>query len=141
MSLVKLFGPTGLWKDDDETSTTMWSPTVDISENENELTFKAELPGIELKDVTVSLDNNVLTIKGERRFEKETGKENYLRVERMYGNFSRSFALPTFIDESRVNAIFTNGVLKVVLPKKEQAKSRGIEIKVAWKGVLAWTHP
>jgi HSP20 family protein len=109
----------------------MWSPTVDISENDNELTFKAELPGIELKDITVSLDNNVLTIKGERRFEKETDKENYHRVERMYGNFSRSFALPTFIDESKVNAMFKNGVLKIVLPKKEHAKTRGIEVKAA----------
>jgi HSP20 family protein len=137
MSLVKwdpfnLFKPSSLWADEDEASV-KWMPTVDISENENELTFKAELPGVELKDITLSLDNNVLTIKGERRFEKETDKENYYRVERKYGNFSRSFGLPTFVDESKVRAEFKNGVLKIVLPKKEQAKSRGIEIKADWE--------
>ena len=135
MSLVKwdpfnLFKPSSLWADEDEASV-KWMPTVDISENEKELTFKAELPGVELKDITLSLDNNVLTIKGERRFEKETDKENYHRVERMYGNFCRSFGLPTYVDESKVLAEFKNGVLKIVLPKKEQAKSRGIEIKAA----------
>jgi HSP20 family protein len=110
---------------------TSWTPSVDVYENEKEFTFKAELPGVELKDILVSLENNVLFIKGERHLEKETDKENYHRVERMYGKFSRSFSLPTFIDESKVTADFKNGVLKIVLPKKEHARSRGIEIKAA----------
>ena len=131
MSLVRFFGPTSLWKDDDESSMATWTPSVDVSENENELTFRAELPGVELQDIEVSLDNNVLLIKGERRFEKETEKENYHRVERMYGKFSRSFSLPTFIDDSKVTANFKNGVLRVVLPKKEHSKSRGIEVRAA----------
>ena len=131
MSLVRFFGPTNLWKEDDDTSMTSWTPSVDVYENEKEFTFKAELPGVELKDIFVSLENNVLFIKGERHLEKETEKENYHRVERMYGKFSRSFSLPTFIDESKVTADFKNGVLKIVLPKKEHARSRGIEIKAA----------
>ena len=131
MSLVRFFGPTSFWKDDDDTSMTSWTPSVDVYENEKEFTFKAELPGVELKDILVSLENNVLFIKGERHLEKETDKENYHRVERMYGKFSRSFSLPTFIDESKVTADFKNGVLKIVLPKKEHARSRGIEIKAA----------
>ena len=135
MSLVKwdpfnMFKPSALWESEDEGST-MWTPTVDISENENELTFKAELPGVELKDITVSFDNNILGIKGERRFEKETEKENFHRVERTYGRFSRSFAIPTFVDETKVKADFKNGVLKIVLPKKEHARARGIEVKAA----------
>jgi HSP20 family protein len=112
-------------------ATTTWSPLVDISENEKELVVKAELPGMELKDIEVTFDNNILTIRGERRFEHETKKEDYHRVEREYGYFSRSFALPAVVDEAKVKADYKDGILKVVLPKREQAKSKGIRVNVA----------
>jgi HSP20 family protein len=113
------------------TATTSWSPSVDILENENELVVKAELPGMELKDVSVTFENNVLTIKGERRFEHETKKEDYHRVEREYGSFSRSFSIPTFIDEDKIRAEYKNGMLNIVLPKKEAVKPRGIKVNAA----------
>jgi HSP20 family protein len=109
-------------------STTAWNPAVDIFENENELVIKAELPGMEAKDIEIGLENNVLTMKGERRFEKETKEENYHRVEREYGHFSRSFSLPAAVKEDKITAEFKNGLLKVVLPKKEEAKTKSIKI-------------
>ena len=112
-------------------ATTAWSPSVDIFENDNELIVKAELPGMELKDIEVTFESNVLTIKGERRFEHETKKEDYHRVEREYGSFSRSFALPTYVDEARVKADYKNGMLSIVLPKKEFVKPRGIKVNAA----------
>jgi HSP20 family protein len=112
-------------------ATTVWSPSVDIFENDNELVVKAELPGMELKDIEVTFENNVLTIKGERRFEHETKKEDYHRVEREFGCFSRSFALPTYVDEAKVKADYKDGILKVVLPKKELAKPKGITVNAA----------
>jgi HSP20 family protein len=108
-----------------------WTPAVDILEAENEITIKAELPGIDPKNITVNVDNNVLTLKGERRFEKEEKKENFHRVERTYGTFSRTFALPTFIDPATVRADYKDGVLKILLAKKETAKARNIEVKAA----------
>jgi HSP20 family protein len=113
------------------TATTVWSPSVDIFENDSALIVKAELPGMELKDIEVTFENNVLTIKGERRFEHETKKEDYHRVEREYGSFSRSFALPTSIDEARVKADYKDGMLNIVLPKKELMKPRGIKVNAA----------
>jgi HSP20 family protein len=112
-------------------ATTTWSPSVDIFENDNELIVKAELPGMEMKDIEVTFENNVLTIKGERRFEHETKKENYHRVEREYGSFSRSFALPTYVDEGTIRADYKDGMLNVVLPKREMAKPRGIKVNAA----------
>ena len=129
--LGNFFGAVPAWDTGTEMPATTWTPTVDILESGNDLIVKAELPRIEPKDVMVTVDNNVLFIKGERRFSKETEKENYHRIERAYGNFSRSFALPTFIDETKVKAEFKNGVLTITVPKKETAKSRGIEVKVA----------
>jgi HSP20 family protein len=112
-------------------ATTSWSPSVDILENENELVVKAELPGMELKDINVTFENNILTIKGERRFEHETKKEDYHRVEREYGSFSRSFALPTFVDEAKIKADYKDGMLNIVLPKREAVKPRGIKVNAA----------
>src|SRR5688572_5632295 len=85
-----------------------WTPAVDILETDLEITIRAELPGVEAKDVTVSLDNNVLTLKGERRTEKEMSKEHYHRMERAFGSFSRSFAIPAFVDVDNVRAEFRN---------------------------------
>src|SRR5689334_13003337 len=108
-----------------------WSPSVDIFETENEVVIKAELPGMESKDIEIKLENNVLMLRGDRRFEKETKNENYHRVERSYGNFTRSFSLPAFVDDSKVHAEYKNGLLRIVLPKKEQAKSKEIKIAAA----------
>jgi HSP20 family protein len=108
-----------------------WSPSVDIFETENEVVIKAELPGMEAKDIDIKLENNVLMLRGDRRFEKETKNENYHRVERSYGNFTRSFSLPAFVDDAKVHAEYKNGLLRIVLPKKEQAKSKEIKIAAA----------
>jgi HSP20 family protein len=112
-------------------STTAWNPSVDVFENENEVVFKAELPGMNATDIEVKLENNVLTLKGERHFEKETKEENYHRVEREYGNFNRSFALPTAVNGDKVTAEYKDGVLKIVLPKREETKPKPIKIAAA----------
>ena len=116
---------------DNALSTTAWNPSVDIFENGNEVVIKAELPGMDAKDIEVTLENNVLMLKGERRFEKEAKEENYHRVEREYGSFSRSFALPTLVNGDRVSAEYKDGVLKIVLPKKEEIKPKPIKIAAA----------
>jgi HSP20 family protein len=115
----------------DEPLSTGWNPSVDVFENENEVVFKAELPGMNAKDIEVKLENNVLTLKGERQFEKETKEENYHRVEREYGTFSRSFALPTAVNGDKVTAEYKDGVLKIILPKKEEIKPKPIRIAAA----------
>jgi len=112
-------------------STTAWNPAVDIFENENDIVIKAELPGMNAKDIEVKLENNVLMLKGERRFEKETKEENYHRVEREYGTFSRSFSLPMAVNAEKVTAEYKDGVLKIVLPKKEETKPKPIKIAAA----------
>ena len=119
------------WKSDEPSATTTWSPSVDIFETEGEIVVKAELPGMERKDITLNLENNVLTLKGERRFEKETKEENYHRIERSYGSFLRSFTLPDAADGSKVSADFKDGVLTVHLPKGEKARPKAVEVKVA----------
>ncbi len=110
---------------------TTWNPSVDVFETDNEVVFKAELPGMDAKDIDVKLENNILTLKGERHFEKEAKEENYHRVEREYGSFSRSFALPTAVNGDKVSAEYKDGVLKVVLPKKEEVKAKPIKIAAA----------
>jgi len=112
-------------------STTAWNPSVDIFENDNEVVIKAELPGMDAKNIEVSLENNVLTLKGERRFEKGAKEENYHRVEREYGVFSRSFSLPAAINGDKVTAEYKDGILKVLLPKKEEIKPKPIKIAAA----------
>jgi HSP20 family protein len=112
-------------------ATTAWSPSVDIFENDSEVVVKAELPGMTAKDIEVRLENNVLMLKGERAFEKETKEENYHRIEREYGSFSRSFTLPTPVDGDKVTAEYKDGVLKIVLPKKEETKPKPIKIAAA----------
>jgi HSP20 family protein len=108
-----------------------WTPLADITEDEREYLIKAELPEVRKEDVKVTVENGVLTISGERKFEKEEKKRKYHRVERGYGTFMRSFALPDDADFSKVNAEFKNGVLTVHVPKSEQAKPKQIEVKVA----------
>ena len=125
----RLFNDAGRgWRDDEPAATTTWSPAVDIYETEGEIVVKAELPGMERKDITLNLENNILTIRGERRFVKETKDDNYHRIERSYGTFSRSFSIPTTVDEEKIRADYKEGVLKVALPKKEQARPKQIQI-------------
>ena len=125
----RLFDDAGrTWRPDEAAATTTWSPAVDIFETEGEIVVKAELPGMERKDITLNLENNVLTLRGERRFQKETKDENYHRIERSYGNFSRSFSIPAIVDEERIRADYKDGVLKILLPKKDQAKPKQIKI-------------
>ena len=104
---------------------------ADISEDENEYVIKAELPELKKEEVKVTVENGVLTISGERKFEKEENKKKYHRVERAYGRFVRSFALPEDADASKVKAEFKDGMLTVHLPKSEKAKPKQIEVKIA----------
>jgi len=107
-----------------------WAPAVDIYEHEGNLVLKAELPGIDPKDVDVQVENNVLTLRGERKFDAEVKREEYHRVERAYGTFSRSFTLPNVIDTAKIKAEFKDGVLGVTLPQREEAKPKQISIAV-----------
>jgi len=108
-----------------------WAPVVDIYEREGNIELKAELPGVDPKEVDVHVENNVLTLRGERHVDKEVERENYHRVERSYGTFTRSFTLPTVVDTEKIKAEFKEGVLHLTLPKKEEAKPKQIAIKVA----------
>jgi HSP20 family protein len=108
----------------------MWSPSVDISETKDDFVVKAELPGLEAKDVNVSISGDVLTIKGEKKSEEEEKDEHYHRVERYSGSFQRVFQLPSGVKADKVEANFDKGVLKVILPKVEEAKKKQIEVKV-----------
>jgi HSP20 family protein len=106
-----------------------WSPAVDILEERDEIVLKAELPGIALKDVDLQVKDDVLVLRGERRFEQETKKENYHRVERAYGTFARSFQLPSIVDRNNIKAKLKDGVLEVKLPKTKKNESRSITIE------------
>jgi len=105
-----------------------WAPTVDIYESKDQIVLEAELPGMNREDFELTVENNVLTLRGERRFEKKDESDNYHRVERSYGSFSRSFTLPQTVLTENVSAEYKNGVLRVVLQKREALKARRIEI-------------
>jgi HSP20 family protein len=107
-----------------------WSPACDIYETDSEIVVKTELPGVKKENVHVTLENNVLTIRGERKFQEEAKKENYHRVESNYGEFMRSFALPAFIDANKIDAEFKVGLLYVTLGKREESKPKQVEVKV-----------
>lgn len=107
-----------------------WTPRVDIEETDDEYLIKAEIPGIEKKDVKVTLENNILTICGERREETESKKKNYLRRESAYGSFCRSFNLPHAIDAKKIKASFKDGILNINVPKTEEAKPKQIDIDI-----------
>jgi len=114
-----------------ELSTRTWAPPVDIYETENDIVLKAELPGVDPKDVEVRVEDSTLYLKGERKFEKEVKDENYHRVERSYGSFARSFSLPNSINAEKVKAEYKDGLLTLTLPKREEAKPRTIKIDVS----------
>ena len=131
--LSPLFGRAPLRRngDKDEAITVAeWAPLVDIVEDDNEYLIKAELPEVKKEDVKVTVQDDVLTISGERTFEKEEKGRKYHRMERAYGSFARSFTLPEDADGEKVAAEFKNGVLKVHLPKSEKAKPKSIEVKI-----------
>jgi HSP20 family protein len=107
-----------------------WSPAVDIFETENELVLKADVPDVDLKDIEVRVENQTLTIRGERKFAEQENTKGYHRIERSYGTFVRSFAVPSTVDTEKVNAVYKNGVLSVSLPKKEAAKPRQVKVEV-----------
>ncbi len=111
-------------------TTSSFAPAVDVYEDEHNVTLKIEVPGVEEKDIDVRIENNTLTVHGERKFEKEEKEENYRRVERQYGSFTRSFTLPTTVDAESVTAAYDKGVLKIKLAKKAEAKPKQIKINV-----------
>ncbi|MGA8553533.1 MAG: Hsp20/alpha crystallin family protein [Candidatus Acidiferrales bacterium] len=108
-----------------------WAPPVDIYETENELVVKAELPDLQDKDIDVRITNNTLTIRGERKFEKDVKEENYLRIERAYGSFMRSFSLPNTVSSENIRADYRNGVLTLHMAKREESKPKQIKISVS----------
>lgn len=119
----------GTWLGDSDARTRpTWVPLADVFETDNDLVVRAELPGIDPKKVDVRVENNVLTIRGERPFEQKVEQENYHRLERSYGTFTRSFALPATIDAEKIRAEYREGILNLTLPKSEKAKPKRIQI-------------
>lgn len=118
----------------DESALTAWAPAVDIYETESELVLKADLPAIEEKDLDIRVENNMLTIRGERKFEQNVREDNFLRVERAYGAFSRSFSLPNTVNTDAIQAEYRNGVLTVRMPKREESKPKQIRVSVTSNG-------
>ena len=107
-----------------------WNPTVDVYEDHDRIVLEADLPGVKPGEFELAIENNVLTLKGERKFEKKTEDGNYHRVERSYGSFTRSFTLPSTVDVNSVGADFKDGVLKVTLPRREETKPRQIQVQI-----------
>jgi HSP20 family protein len=114
---------------------------VDVYEDEHNFTLKIEVPGVEEKDIDVRIENNTLIVHGERKFEKEEREENYRRVERQYGSFTRSFTLPNSVDPGQVSAHYDKGVLKINLAKKAEAKPKQIKVTVGGEKTLAAKAP
>jgi HSP20 family protein len=127
----------GLGPASDDLMSTGFVPAVDIYEDEHAITLKVEVPGIEEKDIDVLLENQTLTLRGERKFEKEEKEENFHRIERRYGSFTRSFTLPNTVDTENVKAEYANGVLSIRLPKRAEAKPRQIKVGVTQKPAKA----
>ena len=108
----------------------VWSPSTDITERENDFLVKVELPGVKKEDVKITLHDGALTIRGEKKLDTESKDANYHRVERSYGSFQRTFALPTSVKADNVDASFEDGILSITLPKQEEAKAKQIEVHV-----------
>jgi HSP20 family protein len=114
-----------------EQNLTTWAPAVDIYEGQNELVVKADLPDVKPEDLAIRVENNILTISGERKFEKKADEKNYLRVERAYGSFARSFSLANTVNTEAIKADYKDGVLTLNIPKREEAKAKQIRVNVA----------
>src|SRR5215831_5794175 len=122
-------------------STSTFAPPVDVYEDEHSVMLKIEVPGIDEKDVDVRIENNVLTVHGERKFEKDEKEENYRRVERQYGSFTRTFTLPTTVDADNIHTDYEKGVLKIRLAKKAEAKPKQIKVNVGGQKTLESKAP
>jgi HSP20 family protein len=118
----------------DDSALTTWAPAVDIYETGDEVVVKADLPDVNEKDLDIRVENNMLTVRGERKFEREVSEDNYLRVERTYGSFSRSFSLPNTVNTEAIKAEYRNGVLTVRMPKREESKPKQIKVSVSTNG-------
>ena len=118
---------------DEELFTTQWTPAADVLETKDAIVIKTELPGLQEKDLTVQIENGMLTVEGEKRFEKETPEKGYRRVEREYGKFIRTFALPPNVEPNKISAYYNNGLLELTIPKKEEAKAKTIHVEVKKK--------
>ena len=114
----------------EESNLTPWAPEVDIYETENELVVKADLPDVNPQDLDIRVESNILTIRGERKFYKKVNEDNYLRIERSYGSFSRSFSLANSVKSEAIKADYQNGVLTLSIPKREEAKPKQIKVNV-----------
>jgi HSP20 family protein len=121
----------------EESNLTSWAPAVDIYETAHELVVKADLPEVDPKELDIRVENNLLTIRGERKFEKQVKEDNYLRVERAYGSFSRSFSLANTVNAEAIKADYQNGVLTLTIPKREEAKPKQIKVNVGAPAVAA----
>src|SRR5216110_389538 len=121
----------------DESNLTPWAPAVDIFETEHELVVKADLPDVNPQDLDIRVENNILTIRGERKFEKKVNEENYVRVERSDGSFARSFTLANTVNPDAIKAEYQNGVLTLSIPKREEAKPKQIKVNVGTPAVAA----
>jgi HSP20 family protein len=119
----------------EESNLTPWAPAVDIYETENELVVKADLPDVNPQNLDIRVENNILTIRGERKFESKVNEDNYLRIERAYGSFSRSFSLANSVKTDAIKADYQNGVLTLSLPKREEAKPKQIKVTVGTPAV------
>lgn len=128
----RIFGEAYLRNNDEDVSNRGdWRPVVDIYENDkHEIVLRAELPGLKREEIDIRVENNTLTLRGERKRDAEVKQENYHRVERSYGSFSRSFSLPNTVSAEKVTATFTDGVLTITLPLREEAKPRQIQVQV-----------
>jgi HSP20 family protein len=132
------YGPEGR---EETLNNTSFAPPVDVYEDEHSVNVKIEVPGVDEKDIDVRIENNVLTVHGERKFEKEEKQENFRRVERQYGSFTRTFTLPTTVDAEKVAASYDKGILKIALPKKAEAKPKQIKISVGSEKTLEARGP
>jgi HSP20 family protein len=132
------YGPEGR---DESLTTSQFAPPVDVYEDEHNVVLKVEVPGIDEKDIDVRVENNVLTVHGERKVEKEEKEENFRRVERQYGSFTRTFTVPTTVDAERIQADYDKGILKIVLPKKAEAKPKSIKVNVGSQKTLEGKGP
>ena len=126
---------------DEALSTSSFAPAVDVYEDEHKITLKVEVPGIDEKDIDIRVENNTLTVHGERKFEKEEKEENYRRVERQYGSFTRSFTLPNTVDADNITADYDKGVLKLQLAKRAEAKPKQIKVNVGSSKTLEGKGP
>ena len=137
----RLFRETYNENQDQSLATSSFAPAVDVYEDEHNVSLKIEVPGIDEKDIDVRIENNTLTVDGERKIEKEEKEENYRRVERQYGSFTRTFTLPSTVDAEKVSANYDKGVLKVVLPKRAEAKPKQIKVNIGGEKSLEAKSP